>query len=215
MSLPVKISDNTGNEYGLKVNEEGTIGVVEHPHPPTADPIFVIPYANFFTSDGLPADGTNNDMQVVGSLASPVEFFIQANADTDTYIKNITFEISDSGATLNKFGNITALSNGVVFKWVTQDKGTAIIDTSLKSNYEFIRLCNDKPAFGTTTSSFRASNVNGTSEGYLPRLNVEEMFGIRYGFRLRKGTTDKLVFSVQDNTTGVDSFNIKAFGQQL
>lgn len=215
MSTVTKIKNGHGDESLLKINEEGTIGVVPHLHPPVNDDIFTIPLSRFFTNDGLVADGTNNDMQVVGTLAVPIDFYITAKSDRDVYIKNITFEIADQNATLNQFGNISALTNGVAFSWQTQDKGTVVIDPSLKSNYEFIRLCDSKPAFGTTTSSFRASNVSGNSEGYIPRLNIEEMFGIKYGFRLRKGTTDRLVFTVQDDTTGVDSFNIKAFGLEL
>lgn len=205
-----EIKDGHGNGHKLKVNKEGTIGVVPHLHPPINDPIFVIPFVSFFENDA-----GSNDMQVAASLASPSAFFIEATADTDIYIKTISFEITDVNAVLNKFGNITALTNGVRFEWVTQDKGTTIIDATLQTNFDFVRLCGGMPAFGSGNDSFKANNVSGNSEGYIPILNVELVFGITYGFRLRKGTTDKLQFVVQDDTTGVDSFNIKAFGQLL
>ncbi len=102
-----------------------------------------------------------------------------------------------------------------MFEWITTDKGTLTIDSGLKSNYDFVRLCGGNPAIGNTTSAFRASNVSGTAEGYIPVMDVANLFGMPYGFRLRKGTTDRLQFKVRDDCTAPTSFRIKALGIQL
>lgn len=209
-----KIASGHGDAHKLKVNKEGTIGVVVHNHPPINDAVFLIPLIHFFTTDGLPEDGINQDMAVDGS-STDISFFIEANQDTDTYIRTILFEIADAGADLNQFGNVSARTNGVLFEWITTDKGSIILDSGLKTNYDFVRLCGGNPAIGATVSAFRASNVSGTAEGYIPVMNIEELFGMPYGFRLRKGTKDRLQFTVRDDCTAPTSFRIKALGTQL
>ena len=211
MSTVTEIKGDTGNT--LKISNEGTIGVENHGHPPVVEKITVTPVARFFTDDGLTSG--SNDMRVAGSLAAPLEFYIPASPESDIYIGTVSFEITDAGATLNKFGNISSLTNGVKFSWVTRDKGEVVLDAGMKSNYEFIRLCGGTPSFGATTNAFKANNVNGSSEGYIPNLDISKVFKMPYGFRLRKGTKDKLVFTIQDDTSGVDSFNAKAYGQEL
>jgi len=54
--------------------------------------------------------------------------------------------------------------------------------------------------------------VSGTSEAYIPVLDFSTIFGMPWGFRLRKGTTDKLTFTVRDNLSGLDQFDAIAYG---
>lgn len=211
--INTKLINGKGNANALQVYEEGTIGVVVHQHPPINEQLFSLPFSQYFTDDGTPTGA--NDMRVAGSAASPVIFSVVALEDKDTYIKTISFEIADASATLNKFGNITALTNGVKLKWFTSAFGEIDMSFDLKSNWDFIRLCGGNPAFGSGTSSFRASNVSGTSEGYIPFLDVGKIFGLGYGLQLKKGSTDKLLIEIQDDITTVDSFNAIVYGTTL
>jgi hypothetical protein len=151
-------------------------------------------------------------MQVVGTAAIPIEFWASANHKRDIFIKTLSIEITDASASLNKFGNVTALSNGCELVWITKEEGEIVIADNLKSNYDFVRLGLGSPAIGSTTTAFRASNVSGNSEGYIPTVDFSTVFGMPWGMRLRKGTNDRLLIRIKDTTTGVDSFNILAYG---
>jgi hypothetical protein len=205
--------DGRGTGNRVRVNPEGTLSVVVHPHPPTSDASFPIPFRTDFTLDGVA--GASSDMQVVGTSAAPITFSVAAHVTRETFVKTVSIEIADASATLNKFGNITALANGCKFIWSTQDNGEVEIAGSLQSNWDFVRLAAGNPAFGDGAAAFRAGNVSGTSEGYIPVLDMSAVFGFPYGLKLRKGTLDRLSFVIQDDTTGVDSFNAVASGLEI
>ena len=124
----------------------------------------------------------------------------------------ISFEVADAGAVLNDFGSLPELTNGVKFCWVTQDLGTYIFDEGIKSNWDLVRLCGGVPSFGDGAGAFRASNVSGTSEGYIPTFDTQKLFGLPWGLRLKKGTLDRLEIIVRDNISNIDSFNAIAYG---
>jgi hypothetical protein len=150
-----------------KVTGEGLLNVVVHPHPP-AEPLTALPFRQYITDNGL---STGSKSMLVDGSTVEKEFWISASEDHDIYINSISFVIADAGATLNNFGSITALTNGCELVWRTVDLGSEILHESLKSNFDFVRLCNGYPAFGTAADSFRAKNVIGTSEGFLPSLD--------------------------------------------
>jgi hypothetical protein len=206
MTIKVSLQDGSGSGNLAKINDEGALTAVLHTHPVKDEAVLTKPIIEFMsTSAGV------TDMKVDGSTVN-VSFSINARADKDVYIKSISFIIADAGAVLNEFGNISALSNGCVLSWSTQDLGEVIISDTLISNFEFVRLCSGYPAFGTGTSSFRASNVAGASEAFIPILDFTQVFGMNYGLRLRAGTLDKVTLTIRDNVTGVDQFDAKAYG---
>lgn len=202
-----KIIDSHGSNRGVKVGERGELFVVQHAHPPEDEGDFMVPRRDYFRNDA-----GSNDMRVVGSLASPVIFSIDADEDRDIYIKNLSFVIADAGATLNNFGNISPLTNGVSLEWMTQDVGTTVINEGLKSNFDFVRLCGGHPAFGSGNSAFKANNVVGTSEAFFCELDAARVFGLQWGLRLRAGTNDSLRIIVKDDTSAVDQFDVLAYG---
>lgn len=212
MTIPVNLSDGHGTKNQAKVGLEGEVSVVVHPHPPRDENAFVgtpLPFRQYFTDDGYSTG--DNDMRVDGSSTNVV-FSIQAEQERDIYIGRISIVIADASATLNKFGNITALTNGVEFKWESQDLGETIIHEALKTNFDFVRLGGGKPSFGDAAGAFRAGNVSGNSEGYIPQIDFSEVFGMPWGMRLRKGTTDKLSFTVKDDVQAVDLFDAIGYG---
>ena len=146
------------------------------------------------------------DMRVNGSV-TPQDFYIESSTDSDRYIDTISIAIADASAALNKFGNINALSNGVEIFYEDTKNGNVIIGDNLVSNFELIRLCaGGAHAIGSGSTSYRASNVQGSSEGYLMYLDFSEVFGIPWGVRLKKDTNLRLVVRINDNITGVDKF---------
>jgi hypothetical protein len=198
----------------LKINGEGELSVVIHQHPPIEEDVAGLPFRQYFTTDGLKSG--SNDMTVNGATNS-VDFYITASPDFDIYIKYITVEIGDGGApALNKFGALNALSNGVAFYWDTQIEPLYELHEGIKTNKEFIRIASDTGAIGTGTDAYLADvSGGGTEKSYLPNIDMKEIYGLPWGLRLRKGTLDKIIFRVQDDLTGLTTFNAIATGTRI
>jgi hypothetical protein len=211
--LTVRLIGAEGNQ--AKVNGEGELNVVVHPHPPRDEVFDVFPFRQYFTDDGT-ATGSN-DMIVSGTVASPENFYISASTEYDIYIKYISVNIGDGGTpALNKFGALSALTNGVKWTWFNQEAGDYELHEGIKTNLEFIRLASDTAAIGSGTDAFLAdTSGGGTEKNYLPNINMSETFGLPWGLRLKKGTEDRVVFGVQDNMAGLLTFNAIAYGIRL
>lgn len=212
--LKTSIEDGHGKGNTLKIGEEGEVFTVVHPHPPKDEALSILPLRSYLT---LNNDGTTIDMRVNGSVTNQI-FSINANSDgnkRDKFIAAINIVISDAGASLSKFGNLSALTNGCELRWVTDDLGTVVIADSLKTNFEFIRLAGGKPAFGDAATAFQAANVVGTSEAYFVQLDFDEIFCIPWGFRLRHGSNDRIELIIKDDVTGIDQFDAIAYGSEF
>ena len=210
MALKTTISNGAGTNLEAEVTEERALRVNDNRLPPVD--VRIKPFRQYLTDDGLPSDGSNFDMQVDGSSTN-VDYYIASSSDSERYIDSISIVIADASAALNKFGNITALSNGVEIFYEDSTLGNVVIADSLKTNFEFIRLCGAGASpIGTGSNSYRASNVEGNSEGYIMTLDFSDQFGMPWGIHLAKNSTLRLVVRIKDNTTGVDAFNMIAYG---
>jgi hypothetical protein len=207
--LKTILTDGHGTDNKAKIDGEGALTVVVHPHPPIDETLQPTPFRAFLT------DSAGSKVMKINGGTTNVEFCVRAQPDVDIYIKNIAVVIADASATLSKFGNIAALTNGVEFAWITQSSGSVIIHDALQSNFDFVQLALGQPAFGDGAGAFRAGNVIGTSEGYIPVIDLSATFGLQWGVRLRKGTKDKICFTVKDDCTGVDRFDAVAYGIQI
>ena len=207
-----KIKGQTGKT--LKVGDEGEIDVVIHQHPPIDEVRPALPFRSYFTDDGTI---TGDNIMRVNGAVNFVDFYVKANQDYDIYIKYITCEIGDNGTpSLNKFGNLTALFNGVAFLWDTQTEPEYILHEGIKTNKEFIRIASDTGAIGTGQDAYLADvSGGGTEKSYLPNMDMAEIYGLSWGLRLRKGTNDRLVFRVRDDLTGLSTFNAIATGVRV
>lgn len=198
------------NESGqrLNIDNEGNLNVVAHKRPPLIQDTTLLPLREYFTDNG------SRDMDVDGSVNS-VDFSIDANAETQISVKSMFISIVDAGASLSEFGNLPALTNGVDFIWQSQDFGEIVIANELKSNFDFVAFGGGNPAFGSAASSFIASNVIGQEEAVIVFVDFQKLFGFEYGIPLRKGTKDKLLFRVNDDTSGVTSFTAIGYGNKF
>ena len=207
MAIKSYILDGKGNGRKAAVSSENAVIVSDLRLPPEDIDVPIRPFRQFMLN------GASSDMRVAGSAASPIDFVVEASTDSDRYIDSISWVIADAQAALNKFGNITALTNGVELFYQDSKLGNVIIADSLKSNFEFLRLCGKGASpIGATTDSYRASNVQGASEGYIMTLDFSEQFGMPWGIRLPKNSNLKLIARIKDDTTGVDAFNAIAYG---
>lgn len=194
------------NSNRLTIEDDGSINAYIVPTPPKNVDQIALPYSEY-----LMLNGTGTQSMVVNGSVTNQSFFVEAKT-TDIYVNTLVFTIADAGATMNKFGALTALANGLDFFYFNQTQGQYIIESGLKSNFDMIRLANFEPAFGTGNDAFLLSNVVGTSEAYVGTIDLEDIFGLQWGLKLRANTTDKVGFIVKDNLTGLDDFNIKVYG---
>ena len=165
-------------------------------------------FRQYFTNGGGTSD--SNDMLVDGSSTS-VEFWIPAQQKNDLYITMVSFIIADAGAELNEFGGVSALTNGCDFEYTNNEGETITIGTALKTNWDFVRMCCGLPAFGDGATVFRANNVSGASEGYIPFFNFLQLLP-PYGLKLDAGTSEKLIIRINDDCSDPDEFNAIAYG---
>ncbi len=206
--LKTKIIGSGPERTEAQVEKSGAVSVVERPFPPFGVRQNVRPFRQFLTIDGTP--GGSNDMLVDGSV-TPVDFFVTAQQEADLYIIRLSFIVTDQNMTLNQFGNIGALANGVRL-FYTDELGEVDIATSLQTNFDFVRLCSGLPSFGDGTSAFIANNVDFISEGIIPILDLKDTFGFRWGLELRNGSMQKVVLTINDDITGIDAMNVIVYG---
>lgn len=209
MGIKSTIIDGKGTGKELVIDDTGAGYVTETKVPPKDLDVVLRPFATFMTDDGTP--GGSTDMRVDGSTTSQ-DFYIQSGANGDRYIQTLAITIADAAASLNQFGNLSALTTGCQIIYEDPTLGDVILADSLKTNFDFVQLCNFEPTFGTGTAAFLASNVSGSSEAYIPILDLTDVFGLPYGLRLPVGSNKRLILRVNDNTTAVDRFDIKCFG---
>jgi hypothetical protein len=119
MAIDVKIQGG-GDGYDAKVSSEYALSVQDQGLPPIEPIGRGQVFRQFLTNGGAASD--SNDMQVDGS-STAVEFWVPADSTDELYISSLSFVIADASATLDKFGNITALTNGCDLEYFS-DGGT-------------------------------------------------------------------------------------------
>jgi len=204
MSVEVKIKDGRGTSYDAQVGFDGDLHTSS-----TGLPYFTTHTEARLYRDYFLNSAGSNSMVVDGSVNNQ-QFTINADEQSDRYISKISFVIADDGAQLNLFGAEAALINGVEFYYEDQ-LGKVIINEGLTTNWDFVRLAGGQPAFGTGVSSFKAPNVEGKVDAYIPVIDIKVIFGFTYGLRLQAGSSQRIVLNIRDNIV-VDSFNAIAYG---
>lgn len=205
--LKTQIQDGGGSGERASVVDNALL-VLQQPYPPIGVSKMYV-FRRKFSLDGT-ATGTS-DMRVLGTLAAPVKFYIPADLPDDRYITMLSFMIAGASCTLSEFSTVPALTNGCRL-YYEQPSGIKIIHDSLKTNWDFIRLCGGQPAFGSGADAFRATNVVGASEAYIPTLDLTKIMPL--GVKLDKGTNQRLVLEVRDDLTAVaiTGFDCIAYG---
>lgn len=199
-----KIAGANGNE--LKVEDNGATNVYVIPRPSVSLEEQSLPFSEY-----MKLDGTGTTSFLIDGSVNNRDFYVGAK-DYDVYINTIVFEIADAGATLSQFGAIAALTNGLDFYYFNQASGKYIIETALKSNYDFIKLANFEPSFGTAANAFQLTNAISAAEAYVGTIDFEDVFGLQWGLKLRANSTDRVGFTVKDNISAIDAMTIKVYG---
>jgi len=205
--MEVHIKDGVNNGQNLQVDELGNAYTITNQFPPR-----IIKTQGKIFRSYMKDSAASSDMKVVATAAAPHDFYISGSTIADRYITSVSFVIADAGATLTEFGAVAALANGCKMFYEDESQGDVVIHEGLTSNWDFVRLSQGNPAFGTAADVFRAKNVLGISDAYTPVLDFRKIFGLTYGIQIAAGSTNRLIVRIQDTTSGVDAFNAIAYG---
>jgi len=205
MSLLSKIIDGTGSKSAAKVTVNNELLVTTGLGiPPFGLTQRVVPFRQHLTTNG---EATGTSSMLVNGSSTNVEYYVQANSTNDRYVSVMQFLIADTVMTLNKFGGITALTNGCQLFYSSKLTGVQYLHLALKSNFDFIRLSRGNPSFGGgAADAFLAGDVIGNSDAYIPNIDISQIIP-PYGLKLDAGSDQKLTFKIRDNVSTIDAFD--------
>lgn len=193
-----------GKGPGFAELQDEALIVTSTPYPPLNVANKVIPFIGSLTVDG---DGVSTSLSVDGS-STPVDAYIGPPITGDLYLTTANILIADSGSiALNKFGSINGgLTNGITFFIELQNERQDISE-GLKTNFDVIRVSTLTQGTGGKTDAYQLSNTDTSNDdGYNPILDFTRISP--QGVRLEARSLDKLGVCINDDLTGVATFNI-------
>ena len=203
MTVTTQIIDGGGKGVNARVVNGGSLLVVQDPAPPF-EAQKTKPFRQYLTVDGLSTG--SSDLGVNGSV-TPVDFWVPADQENDRYITNLSIIVGYGGTSKPYlWADGAALTNGGRL-FYTSLKGEVDIHDAIKTNQDMFRLQS-----GIIPTTWEVRHVNANNDyGYFIYYKLLEMVP-PYGIKLDAGTNQKLTFTVRDNDTVADSFNIIATG---
>lgn len=157
-------------------------------------------------------DGTGStDLIVDGSVGS-VDAYIDSDVNGDLFLTTMSVLIADATVDLNKFGGLTALTNGCQLFYEITD-GRFYYPLEFKTNFDFIRLSTLMPGLGTKNDAFKLANAGAvTADAYAINIDLTKLSPLDFGIRIRRDTQDKFGIRINDNLAGLVSFDIICSG---
>jgi hypothetical protein len=201
--IDVRLRDGAGRPHFSEVTKDGEDLVINTPYPPLRQQK-TRPLRQYLTLDGTA--GGDNDMGVDGSVTN-VDFFICAPTDDDRYITALSFLVG-YGTTGKPYlwADAAALTNGMRLYYLSA-QGEIDIHDAIKSNQDLLRL-----NFGILPQDWEVRHIGALNDfGYMFTLDLTR-FGLPYGIKLDRGTTQQLHMVIRDNATNADTFNVIAYG---
>ena len=144
-------------------------------------------------------NGGSNDLVVDGS-STPVTFSAAPGTGKKWYIHSISILFEDTGINFNKFGGITALTNGVDLK-ITEGGESERLGLNAKKNSDFYEFAT------AVILQSAATDV----------LSIRSNIKISQGttFELKDSLSENVKVVVNDNLTGIDRFNVLVKGYEV
>ena len=194
-----------GNDGEVRIRDLGTLA--------SSSRDLAVPF------DLLFSEANGNTSMLVDGSTNAVDFEINPAESGDRLVKTLLFTIEANNAKLSDFGNTSALAVGIDVIYITSTSGETIInsDGGLKSNAEIAKFCTIMPAIGTGIDVLKLKSFGGgNSDAYVFSLDVQVVYGISQGLRLRQGTNQRVVIRIKDDLVGASTaFTVKASGQDL
>lgn len=149
------------------------------------------------------------DQSVDGSTTSQT-FYIEAEADYDIHITQVTALILDSSVSHNLFGKIANLTTGWDLKWTEDMVATLLVDKA-RTGGECHRTSGFRDMFGDGSSLNIVPNfASTTDEAYIINWRFDDF--VPNGLRIGRGNSDKLESIVNDDLTSLIEFKVYVYG---
>jgi len=144
------------------------------------------------------------NMSVVGTLASPISYKVFPSPGEVWHIVSLDFSMEDQTAMDDAtFGGLPALTNGVVIRAVDSVNGTYETFSNWEHNGDF-----KEDGFYVEYSAKAPAGFYGFSGN----MNVKERYGAVVRLANTSTETIYLEILIQDNLSGLDSFEVKVHG---
>ena len=207
MSIRAHIVDSlTGRK--ARVTHDGAL--VTAPQTPAALPAGTPnPHQYLAGALGSTGLGSGSINQNVDGSTTPQGFYIEAHSDYDIHIMQITIVVGDGSVTHNKFGAISELTNGWDLLLTEAGVDTALI-TKAKTGGELILQSGLGRPFGAGADSFELTAYSGALDAQIVTIPIGQF--IPNGLRIGRGTTDRLVATVNDDLTGLTDLSALVYG---
>lgn len=147
------------------------------------------------------------NMNVNGSVTSQ-EFNSMAEDDNDIHVMSVVILLADLTVALNKFGALSALTNGFDLKIVEEGIDRPLIN-SAKTGGEILTQTAPIP-FGVANAPNTITKYLSNSDALLMTIPLSQY--VPNGYRLARGSKNRLVATVNDDLTGLDEFTIRLIG---
>lgn len=201
---------STGLAQNFQMNNLGHLFVdITPPLPVSGTPNDRLLYVKYF--DTGVANVNPVDLKVDGSV-TPVVYDVKAEAGGDVYITKIQILIVDEAVSLNKFGNISPLANGLDLELLQAGSPLLIINKA-KTCGELVAQSDANSLFGDSNTINILSNYLGNDDAMLLTVNLEEFY--EGGVRLGVGNTDQFKIRVNDDLTDLTKITVRAIGYKV
>ena len=211
MATPVNI---VGPNQQRAAVLDGALIVSDLPVPAAINEILALPYSRFLSVDG---DGVSDQLNVAGSLSTPVLAYVEAESGADVYIKEMKLIISDasggSGLILSDFGAISGgVTNGFVPFFENKGQRLQVNDRPLFTNLDFVRVGN-APSLGADETAFRIKGAKtGSDYAYMVTWDMTALAAGNNGVRLIADSKQRFGIEIRDDISSLDGFEILAVG---
>lgn len=160
----------------------------------------------YFTS--LLTDSNNSSDMIVDGSSTPVEFDIRSDDMFDTRITNIVILLADGTIANNKFGALTALTNGVDLEVEEEGLTSSIISGATTGGEIIVQTGLPIPFFSSGVNVIKSFLLN--NDALL--INIPISQNVPNGIRLGRGSKNRIIFRVNDALAGLTQFNVRAIG---
>lgn len=206
MSQPTRIICGRGASHAALVTEDGALLVGQQPRAIRDTPLGQLTRTKVYRAF-LTNSAGSSDLTVSGSLATPLEFFVGAQADRSIMVNGVRFvfhgDLMDmtAGSQVRRFGDAAAapgLANGLLMQALQGGVTTDLFPGAVQSMADFFE-----------TTDFYYNFINGISS------NVDYLafqFDLPHPVIVPANGTDRFSVYVRDDLTAIDYFVVIVSG---
>jgi len=209
----INITDGEHSSYRAGVDTQHRLKVTstDSRNYPEVNPPDTPNYYRFLSGLlGTTGLGSGTTSQDVDGSVTPVTFYMTARQEYDIYVTDIIISILDGSISHAKFGALTALTNGWDLKVRESGEETYLVEKA-KSNGEILSSFAIMSPFGSGSDLNIITNYNGANDdAFIAPIELDET--LPYGFRLGRGSNDRLEAIVNDDLTGLSAMYVKVLG---